>query len=187
MSLRPQRLPLPTGSDSMWLIRSLFPIDSHPVSAVKPTHPKVETPGSPGPMASDLNEVQESGPHSLFWPGVDKGSFSFFCWEQTKQTAQPPVNLKGVPFFPVILWCCSPEDPMLSSPLLCKSAAFSLKEKRRVNRVNDVWQWNGELAFFSLVQLFTGLCDTGKDSLIQGCGWEGAVDGAIGIGYYRQL
>lgn len=42
------------GSDRLWLIRSLFPIDSLPASAVKPAHPKAETPGLPRPCGNQL-------------------------------------------------------------------------------------------------------------------------------------
>lgn len=89
-------------------------------------------------------------------------------------------NLKMCALLPCD-WCWSPEDQDAFFILHCKPAAFPLKWKREVKRGNIVWQWNGELAFFILVEMFPSLYDIYKDSLIPSCGWKGTVDREIGI------
>lgn len=172
------------GSDRLWLIRSLFPIDSLPASAVKPAHPKAETPGLPRPCGNQPKWGPGNflTPTALLWSRKMKLLLCLLRMNQADGAATCNLEMCALP----------PRDSAMllswgpgcfSSTLHCPSAAFSLKWKRGGGQegkhcVTVKW-W---ICFLFLVQMFTSLRVICKDSLIPGCGWEGAVDGEFGIG-----
>lgn len=138
------------GSDRLWLIRSLFPIDSLPASAVKPAHPKAETPGLPRPCGNRLKWGPGNflTPTALLWSRERKLLLCLLRMNQANGAATCNLKMCALP----------PRDSvmLLSWGPGCFLLPFTAHQRHSLwsggggggKRGTIVWQWNGEFAFF---------------------------------------